>query len=96
MWCDNKRYNKTVRIFRAKIRPLVDQFSEKKGSQNLPIFTSFRLVVMRFLAQIFGRPFWGSARGFLAVGDFWWPWGFLAVEGFWRGSENFSHPWQIW
>jgi len=46
---------------------------------------------MRFLAQIFGWPFWGLARGFLAAGDFWRGWGFLVAlwifgtpRGFWR------------
>jgi hypothetical protein len=43
-----------------------------------------------------GRRFLAGLGIFGGLGDFWHDHGFLAVEGFWRGSKNFSHPWQIW
>jgi len=88
---------------------LVDQNSEKNWqskSTNLrfaqtvshEVFgTDFWYPILGLGKGIFSR--WGFLPGlgiFGGLGDFWHTERFLAIGGFWRGSKNFSHPWQIW
>lgn len=85
MWCDNICYNISLRIFRPTFLPLVDQFCSEKVSQKLSIFTSFRRIAVRFLADFWHRsgwPTWGEARGFCWLGVF-------------ATSENFSYAWEF-